>query len=60
METLVGNVIEEINESRAQMFDILENIAVAEASTDPKDTRQQKKKANKKAEKEKKKSAQPA
>jgi len=32
METFIGNLIEEINESRTQMFDILENIAFYEAN----------------------------
>ena len=31
MDTLIGNLMEEIDESRTQMFDILENIAFYEA-----------------------------
>lgn len=34
MDTFIGNLMEEIDESRSQMFDILENIAYYEAKSD--------------------------
>ena len=34
MDTFIGNLIEEMDESRGQMFDILENIAYHEAKKD--------------------------
>ena len=34
METLIANLIEEVDESRGQMFGILENIALEQAKSD--------------------------
>jgi len=34
MDTFIGNLVEEMDESRGQMFDILENIAYHEARKD--------------------------
>ena len=43
MAILIGNIFEEINESRTQMFDICENIAVYENSSKRDKKRERKK-----------------
>ena len=47
MDTFIGHLMEEIDESRSQMFDILENIAYYEAKSDPKKFAKTKKTATK-------------
>lgn len=49
MDTLISNLIEEVDDSRSQMFEILETIAFEQAKTEV-----EKKKSNKKQVKKKK------
>lgn len=50
MDTLISNLIEEVDDSRSQMFDILEEIALEQAKTqvENKKTKKVKKKQPKK------------
>ena len=48
MDTLINNLIEEVDDSRSQMFDILESIALEQAKTEyGKKTKKAKKKPKK-------------